>query len=147
MLKTVFAAARVVFGAGGGHASENIEQLRAKAEQGDALAQFTLGEMYEKGRGVPQDDKRAAAWYRKSAEQGFANAQVNLGWKYDKGQGVPQDFAQAYMWLNLAAAQGNKTAIKARDLAVKKAYTPSQIEEGQRLAREWLAAHPQSRGE
>jgi TPR repeat protein len=52
----------------------------------------------------------------------------------------PQDYAQAYMWVNLAAAQGFEDAVKMRDNLVKK-LTPSQIEEGQRLAREWIATH------
>ena len=62
---------------------------------------------------------------------------------YKKGQGVPQDYTQAYMWINLAAAQGFEEAVKTRDNLVKK-LTPSQIEEGQRLAREWIATHPQA---
>jgi hypothetical protein len=41
----------------------------------------------------------------------------------------------------LAAAQGNENAIKNRDI-ITGMMTPSQIEEAQRLAREWLAAHP-----
>ena len=64
----------------------------------------------------------------------------NLGMMYEKGQGVQQDYAQAYMWINLAAAQGFEDAVRMRDNLVKK-LTPSQIEEGQRLAREWIATH------
>jgi len=51
--------------------------------------------------------------------------------------------AQAYMWVNLAAAQGVDDAVRMRDNLVKK-LTASQIEEGQRLAREWIAKHPQA---
>ncbi len=63
------------------------------AEQGDADAQFSLGAMYDKGRGVPQDDAEAVKWSRKAAEQGYADAQLNLGVAYELGQGVPQDYA------------------------------------------------------
>jgi uncharacterized protein len=158
------------------NAEESVEQIRAKAEQGDAAAQFNLGVMYYEGRSVQQDYNQAAAWYRKAAEQGHAKAQFNLGMMYDegqgvqqnytqaaawyrkaaeqghakaqfnlgvmykKGQGVPQDYAQAYMWVNLAAAKGLENAVKTRDNLVKK-LTPSQIEEGQKLAREWIAMH------
>ena len=31
--------------------------------------------MYQNGRGVPQNDTEAVAWYRKAAEKGKANAQ------------------------------------------------------------------------
>ena len=34
--------------------------------------------MYEKGRGMPQDDAKAAEWYRKAAEQGDTVAKSNL---------------------------------------------------------------------
>ena len=36
-------------------AQTDIEALRAKAEQGDASAQFNLGNGYNNGEGVPQD--------------------------------------------------------------------------------------------
>ena len=49
------------------------------AEQGDASAQYNLGQMYVQGKGVPQDYKEAVKWFRLSAEQGDADAQNNLG--------------------------------------------------------------------
>ena len=54
------------------------EQFKA-AEQGQAEAQYTLGFMYAKGEGVPQDYAEAMKWFRKAAEQGHAEAQHNLG--------------------------------------------------------------------
>jgi uncharacterized protein len=122
--------------------AESVQQIRIKADQGDAKAQFSLGMMYYSGEGVPQDYKQAVKWYRKAADQGAAMAQFSLGWMYKEGKGVPQDYAQAYMWAYLAAAQGNEEDVKMRDDLVKK-LTPSQIEEGQRLTREWIATHPQ----
>ena len=80
-------------------------------------------------------------WYRLAADQGLDLAQSNLGNMYDNGYGVPQDYIQAHMWFNLAAAQGNESAIGNRDI-ITGMMTPSQIEEAQRLAREWIAAHP-----
>jgi len=44
------------------------------AEQGNASAQFSLGEMYANGQGVPKDEHQAEAWFRKSYEQGVAPA-------------------------------------------------------------------------
>ena len=84
-----------------------IDALRARAEQGDAEAQLTLGFMYENGRGVPQDDAEAVRLYRLAAEQGHAPAQYNLGAMYAEGHGVPQDDVEAVRWWRLAAAQGN----------------------------------------
>ena len=48
---------------------QRINELRQAAEQGDAAAQYTLGRLYELGRGVPKDEAKAAHWYRKAAEQ------------------------------------------------------------------------------
>ena len=39
-----------------------IDELRTRAEQGDAEAQNNLGEMYEEGRGVPQDWNLLGSW-------------------------------------------------------------------------------------
>ena len=55
-------------------ADTDIAQLRIKAEKGDARAQFSLGNMYREGEGVPKDATEAVKWYRKSAEQGVAVA-------------------------------------------------------------------------
>ncbi|WP_244060846.1 tetratricopeptide repeat protein, partial [Aeromonas caviae] len=52
------------------------------AEQGHALAQVGLGNMYAEGQGVPQDYKQAAVWYRKAAEQSNVEAQNNLAVLY-----------------------------------------------------------------
>jgi len=55
-----------------------IDALRARAEQGDAPAQFALGVMYAEGRGVPQDDAEAVRWYGLAAEQGHARTGIRL---------------------------------------------------------------------
>jgi TPR repeat protein len=79
--------------------------FRLLAEQGFAQAHYSLGVMYDKGRGVSQDYAEAVKWYRMAAKQGDATAQYNLGVSYDEGQGVPQDYAEAVKWYRLAADQ------------------------------------------
>lgn len=96
---------------------------------------------YDNGEGVEQDHAEAVKWYLLAAEQGQADAQASLGWLYFDGTGVPQDYVQAHVWWNLAAAQGDEGARDNRN-RVADMMTPAQIEEAQRLAREWLAAHP-----
>ena len=63
-----------------------LQQLRAKAEQGDASAQYSLGILCDNGEGVPKDKALAVAWYRKAAEQGYAQAQYDCV-TYDNGDG------------------------------------------------------------
>ena len=48
------------------------------AEQGEALAQALLGEMYQKGQGVPQDYKEAVKWWKLAAGQHDEQAQFIL---------------------------------------------------------------------
>ena len=87
-----------------------LREWRPLAEQGDARAQYNLGVLYRKGRGVPQDDVQARQWYAKAAAQGQAKAQFNLGTLYFNGEGVPKDYPQALRWFRLAADQGEALA-------------------------------------
>jgi TPR repeat protein len=96
-------------------AAEDLQTVRKKAEAGDADAQLNLGWMYEKGKGVPEDDAEAVKWYRKAAEQGNAKAQYNLAVMYYDGRGVPQDYAEAVKWCRMAAEQGYAYAQVALD--------------------------------
>mgnify|MGYP006415653507 CR=1 FL=1 len=85
---------------------KDIEDCRVKAEQGDSSAQYNLALMYSNGKGVPQDSKEAAKWYRKSAKQGDQHAQNKLGTMYRYGWGVSRDYQEAVKWYRLAAEQG-----------------------------------------
>ena len=85
----------------------HIAALRELAEAGDAEAQTELGERYEHGRGVAQDDRAAVSWFRRAAEQGHLPGQAALGFMYATGRGVAQDHAEAVRWFRRAADQGN----------------------------------------
>ncbi len=111
----VFALALAVIPVGVDAQSPDLEALRALAEQGDATAQYTLGNMYADGEGVPEDLVEAVRWYRLAAEQGGAEAQYNLGVlylgiMYEDGRGVPEDLVEAVRWFRLAAEQGGAEA-------------------------------------
>lgn len=79
---------------------------KALAEQGNAIAQFNLGIMYKKGRGVPKDYTKAVEWFRKAADQGDAIAQYQLGKMYLSGHGVPQNYVEAFKWIQGSAELG-----------------------------------------
>ncbi len=85
-----------------------VREWRPLAEQGDAVAQYYLGNLYRTGQGVPQDYAEAAKWFRKAANQGDANAQYNLGVKHYNS--LPQDYAEAAKWFRKAANQGDAAA-------------------------------------
>ena len=84
----------------------DLQSLIRNAEQGDADAQYYLGNCYYNGEGVERDYRKAVYWYTKAAEQGNADAQCNLGTCYFWGNGVVKDLKKAVYWFNKAAAQG-----------------------------------------
>jgi len=84
----------------------NVEDIRAKAERGEAEAQMKLGTVFAQGRQVKQDYREAAKWYRLAADQGQAGGQNALGELYEAGQGVHNDDAEAAKWYRRAAEQG-----------------------------------------
>jgi TPR repeat protein len=125
--------------------TQQLQRLREDADEGSALAQFVLGAIYQLGEIVPQDYTEAAKWMSRAADQGLAIAQFALGGMYTLGQGVPEDAVRAHMWFSLSGARAaqitgaNKLAYDAdemRDALVWK-MSPAQIEEAQKLAREW----------
>jgi hypothetical protein len=89
-----------------------LRELQVRAKQGNADAQYNLGLMYDKGRGVPQNYKTAVKWYTLAAKQGHADAQYNLGVMYDEGIGISQNNYTAMKWYGLAAKRGNSDAQK-----------------------------------
>ena len=102
------------------------------AEQGEAEAQYQLGMMHERGRGVPKDYKQALKWIRLTAEQGHAGAQYWLAVMYRNGLGVLKDSIQAYAWFNIAGANGDK---EANEIKAELNLTPASIERAQALSR------------
>ncbi len=84
---------------------EAAKWYRLAADQGNVKAQTSLGFMYEKGEGVPQDYAKSLIWYRLAAQQGSKQAQYNLALMYDKGEGIGQDSNEAVFWYRRAAQQ------------------------------------------
>lgn len=110
------------------------------AEQGDAEAQFSLGNMYAEGHGVPRDEQQSASWFRKAAELGFSPAQVNLGVMYTQGQGVEQNLVEAHKWFNIAGGAVDEEGMDLREV-VEEQMTPAEISEAMRLAKDWITAY------
>jgi len=80
-----------------------LATLLPKARSGDPVAQTYVGEIYEKGLGLPGPDYAvAASWYRKAADQDHGPAQTSLGSLYERGLGVPKDKVAALEWYRRA---------------------------------------------
>lgn len=78
------------------------------AEAGDAVAQNSLGALYDHGLGVTEDNAEAVRWYEMAAQQGLPLAMRNLGNQYATGHGVPFDLEAAKQWYERAAAAGDQ---------------------------------------
>ena len=90
--------------------SRMIEAYFKKAEKGDMEAQMRLGQLFEMGDGVPQDNAMAIKWYQLAANQGDTAAMNNLAHMYKNGQGVAKDDAEAAKWYRKASDQGEPVA-------------------------------------
>lgn len=66
----------------------SINDLSAKAAQGDAVAQLSLAFRYRDGKGVKQDYAEALRWAHCAADQGDETAMDFVGWMFFSGRGV-----------------------------------------------------------
>jgi TPR repeat protein len=77
--------------------AEAAKWYRKAADQGDSSAQFKLGNMYNEGRGVPQDFVLAYLWLNLAASQASAALQRHYGISRDlvAKKLLPQQLAEA----------------------------------------------------
>lgn len=97
-----------------------LDNIRMKAEQGDAEAQFELGEYYYESifgdeTDIPYEvaSSEAVKWFQKAAEQGMAAAQFRLGNCYGQAIGVKCNEEESYKWFRMAADKGLAIAQRA----------------------------------
>lgn len=83
-----------------------IAEIRTKAEQGDAEAQYCLAKMFEKGTGVQKDPTKAVEWYQKASNQGYPKALYQLGLLYFHGKWVKPDEVKGESLIKRAAELG-----------------------------------------
>ncbi|MBV8052473.1 MAG: GAF domain-containing protein [Acidobacteriaceae bacterium] len=119
----------------------DMNGLRARAAQGDAEAQFTIGGRYALGKETPQDYGEAALWFLRAAEQGHIRAQSILSSYYEAGIGVPRDLAKAYFWAAVAALGGDASS-ENRVAILDSKMSRSQVLEAQQQFGTWLRRHP-----
>ena len=86
------------------------QQIRLRADAGDAEAQFALGLHYSLAESRNHDFAQALRWYRQAADQNHPLAQFNLGVMFALGQGVPQDDNAAESWIRRGAEGGDAGA-------------------------------------
>jgi len=109
--------------------------FKSLAEQGDAMAQLQLGELYETGIGVSQDYTEAAKWYRKASEQGEFHASQQLFLMYFEGRGIPKDVAKAKKWARKANEQEKAYVLKFYRKEAERGKAYAQFELGKMYAK------------
>ncbi len=87
---------------------EAARWFRKAADQGFAMSQLRLGEMFERGEGVRKDPAEAFKWYVKSAENGNMRAAHNLAVCYETGTGTTANDKEAFAWYT-KSAEGGRT--------------------------------------
>ena len=78
------------------------------AASGNAPAQYRLGTLYERGKGVAKDLKAALGWYERSASLGNVKAMHNAAVLAANSDQDKSDYARAFKWFSLGAAHGLK---------------------------------------
>jgi localization factor PodJL len=86
--------------------TDAIKLLTQASEKGQAVAQYRLGTLYERGQGVTADPVKAAHWYEMAANQGNRKAMHNLAVSYAGGAAGKKNMAEAARWFAKAAALG-----------------------------------------
>jgi TPR repeat protein len=95
----------------GAAAGGSFGELQAKADRGNAEAQYELARHYNGLTGERFDREKAFAYTRKAAEQGHVAAQVELAFLYFNGnEKVAKDLPAALRWFRQAAQQRSVAA-------------------------------------
>ena len=87
-----------------------IEKWEPLLKENFAVAQASMGWLYQMGLGLKQDTKKALQLYQAAAKQNNAVAQNNLGVMYEQGIEVDIDFKQARYWYDKSANNGYRFA-------------------------------------
>jgi TPR repeat protein len=95
-----------------GDSETALVMLKELANSGHIGAQTHLGTLYEFGRVVTKDEKKAFEWYREAAGNGGIVAQHKLARLYEDGIGVDQDLRAARLWYTNSALAAEAEGLK-----------------------------------
>ncbi|WP_320416823.1 tetratricopeptide repeat protein [Ensifer sp. LC163] len=87
-----------------------MEWFERASLAGDDVAAFNLAVILDEGKLVPEDNARAATFYRLAVERGNVDAMVNLGLMLETGEGMTKDLPAARAVFHKAAAEGDAYA-------------------------------------
>lgn len=113
-----------------------VEFSRLAAAQNDKNGLCNLGYLYDRGWGVPQNDREALRLYTEAANLGSGQCQFNLGVFYRDGRGTERNPTTAYFWFSLADREPiPNAASRAADMS--RLLEPAQRADTDRRLLEW----------
>ena len=116
-------------------------------------AEYAIGRMLLRGRGVARDAKESVAWLKKAAGHGNPAGQYMLAEAYEAGWGVKVNEGEAYYWYR-RADQGDKVELEEQDVAfepkiaiaaLKKRLPADLIDDEEERLRHDLAPKPKAK--
>ena len=131
-----------------GNYEEAIAIFEQLVPQGNVLAIYSLGQMYQNGVGVLKDYEKARSYYHLASLLEYPEAQFSLGAQYISLAGVSfsdearsgsafrRDVIRGYAWLNIAAKNGHIEASNTLNRIEDLGLPPDLIIEAQRLAKD-----------
>lgn len=124
---------------------KRFETLLARAEDGHPAFQIEVADSYRFGIDVPKDIDLAIRMYERAAAGKNDYAAYALGKIYADGETGISNLSRAFMWYSIAEqiASGDEEELYRLKDELSEAMTPMQVAEAERMAREWLEAHPQ----
>jgi len=107
--------------------SRYVFLLKKRAEAGDLESLFALGNMYQYGDILKQDEKKAVSIYQQCADAGLIEAQFHLSGLYQYGWcGCPMDEDSFLYWLEKAVSNHHPEALYTKGLYLSEDGVPSE---------------------
>ncbi|TVQ83053.1 MAG: hypothetical protein EA357_07595 [Micavibrio sp.] len=126
-------------------AEHPLDMLIELAEDGDARAQFIMGDLYAKGKGgFPKDEEQAQHWFEESARNDYLHGFIRLAAMAERRG----DMGEAYQWYSLGESRARRSDsarhlyMEERLAALKEKLQRDEIREAERNARDWRRGGP-----
>lgn len=117
-----------------------LREFRPAADRGNARAQYRLGQMYERGRGVSPDTQTALRWYGLAAQKGHAQSMRGLQRVYRK-MGTTESYIEAHKWATLSLEKKPSEELAHWREWLEERLTYDDIAEAKKRADEWRASY------
>lgn len=107
------------------------EMFIASAAQGNRVAEYELGRLYELGLDIPHDYAQSFEFYKQSSMQRFVPALLALGKAHELGRGTPINLLHAHVAYSLAIEySGGRSGVKELQHLESK-LSPAEVQKAQ----------------